>query len=696
MFKNMSIGTKIGGGFGLLIVIACVLGGLAITEMGTTKAKSVILAEQYAPEVKMASTMERYFSDIMVAIRGYGYSEKKTYLDTARNLMKEVLEQIEELRAFANQADRLTVLKKNVDMIEAGVIAYQEKISETETIIGRLDESRAAINSATTLFIQNCNDFIKTQNDTLREEITAKSATGALLERMEKRALLDTLVETMTALRLATSQSQAKRDPTLIQKAIGNFDTINDVCAALKKITRKEVNLKQLEIIEASAVQCKTAMAALMENSTLQDAIVETRTETATKVTALLQELSRTSISTTMEMSNSTEATLSTAQTVMTVGLSIALILGVVISFFISRAITRPIQEAVAVADRLSEGDLTMDIRIGNKDETGRMLAAMKRMVARIKEVVGEISSASETVAAGSRQMSSGSEEMSQGATEQATSAEEASSSMEEMAANIKQNADNALLQTEKIALKSADRAQSGGRAVRETVAAMKAIAEKIGVIEEIASKTDLLALNAAIEAARAGEHGKGFAVVASEVRKLAEHSSVAAAEIGKLSKNSMNIAEEAGVMLDELVPEIQKTAELVQEISAASNEQNIGADQINQAIQQLDQVIQQNAGAAEEMSATAEELAGQADQLQETISFFRIESSGRGRTGYGEPAGGRSAPKAQKFLSPTNSFGNAETAKEKKKAPGKKGVFLDMKTSDSNGDRKDLEFEKY
>ncbi|MBI5550814.1 MAG: methyl-accepting chemotaxis protein [Desulfobacterales bacterium] len=300
-----------------------------------------------------------------------------------------------------------------------------------------------------------------------------------------------------------------------------------------------------------------------------------------------------------------------------------------------ARTITAPIIKAVGISDQLSKGDLTVEIETDSKDETGQLLGAMKRMVEKLRSIVADVQTAADNVASGSQELSASSEQMSQGATEQAAAAEEASSSMEQMAANIKQNADNAV-QTEKIALKSAEDAEAGGKAVYETVTAMKQIAQKISIIEEIARQTDLLALNAAIEAARAGEHGKGFAVVASEVRKLAERSQTAAGEIGRLSGSSVQVAERAGEMLTRIVPDIQKTAELVQEISAASNEQNTGADQVNKAIQQLDQVIQQNASASEEMASTAEELSSQAEQLQDAIGFFKLDEIeakfGRGR----------------------------------------------------------------
>jgi methyl-accepting chemotaxis protein len=250
-------------------------------------------------------------------------------------------------------------------------------------------------------------------------------------------------------------------------------------------------------------------------------------------------------------------------------------------------------------------------------------------MVKNLADVVGDVRSATNNVANGSQEMSSSSETVSQGATEQSSSIEEVSSSVEEMSANIRQNADNAT-QTEKIANKAAADAIEGGNAVSQTVAAMKQIASKISIIGEISRQTNLLALNAAIEAARAGEHGKGFAVVASEVRKLAERSQKAAAEITDLSGTSVAVAEKAGGLLSRILPDVQKTAELVQEITAASREQDTGTAQISKAIQQLNQVIQQNASAAEEMAATSEELASQAGRLQSTIAFFKVDGTER------------------------------------------------------------------
>ncbi len=283
---------------------------------------------------------------------------------------------------------------------------------------------------------------------------------------------------------------------------------------------------------------------------------------------------------------------------------------------------TANLRQSAELADTIASGDLTVDHQpLSDKDTLGHALVAM---VERLRGVVGDATQAAQNVAAGSQQLSSSSEQVSQGATEQAAAAEEASASMEQMAANIKQNADNAT-QTEKIARQSSQDAEISGQAVQKAVIAMRTIAEKIGIVQEIARQTDLLALNAAVEAARAGEHGRGFAVVAAEVRKLAERSQSAAAEISGMSSDTVGAATQAGDMLVKLVPDIRRTAELVAEISAACREQDIGAVQINEAIQQLDKVTQQNASASEQISSTSEELASQAEEMQESIAYFRI-----------------------------------------------------------------------
>jgi methyl-accepting chemotaxis protein len=353
----------------------------------------------------------------------------------------------------------------------------------------------------------------------------------------------------------------------------------------------------------------------------------------------------------------------------------------------------RNLKVAAQVTASISEGDLTVQAKANSeKDVLGQ---ALVKMLSNLRKTVTEVAAAAANVAAGSEETSSTAEQLSQGATEQAASAEECTSSMEEMAASVQQNADNAK-QTDKIASKAAEDARMSGDAVIRTVGAMKQVAEKINIVEEIARKTDLLALNAAVEAARAGEHGKGFAVVASEIRKLAERSETAAAEISRLTIDGVHTAEGAGELLTKLVPGIQKTAELVREIAAASAEQSTGAAQVNKAIQQLDQVIQQNAAASEEMASTSEELSSQAEVLQTSISFFRVDDARQVR----QAPARKTAPlvHARPAAAPRPADARASQAAlaRMQHAIKDRGVSIDLDASTGCADERDRDFAPY
>ncbi len=297
-----------------------------------------------------------------------------------------------------------------------------------------------------------------------------------------------------------------------------------------------------------------------------------------------------------------------------------------IVTFVVSRGITIPVK---AMASHLGEmaqggGDLTKRIEIISRDEVGEMANSFNQFVKRLEEIISEVRTSSDGIASAAAQVAASASSLSQGTSEQAASIEETTSSLEQMSASIAQNAENSR-QMEQMAVKGARDSEESGGAVRESVTAMKQIAEKISIIEEIAYQTNLLALNAAIEAARAGEHGRGFAVVATEVRKLAERSQTAAQEIGGLATKSVGVAERSGALLQELVPAIKKTAELVQEVTSSSREQSSGVGQINKAMTSVDTVTQRNASSAEELSSTAEELAAQSEALQQLMGFFRV-----------------------------------------------------------------------
>ncbi len=312
----------------------------------------------------------------------------------------------------------------------------------------------------------------------------------------------------------------------------------------------------------------------------------------------------------------------------------IALVVGIVVAILIIRNIGRSLGgEPHYVADAMREvanGNLMVNVTVKPGDTTS-LAASIATTIEKLRGIMAEVRSNADNLSSASQQVSATAQSLAQGASESAASVEETSASVEEMSSSINQTSDNAKL-TESIATKAAREAAEGGDAVKQTVVAMRQIADKISIVDDIAYQTNLLALNAAIEAARAGEHGKGFAVVAAEVRKLAERSQVAAQEIGEVASGSVSMAERAGQLLEEIVRSSSKTADLVQEISAASMEQATGVGQINASVQQINSATQQSASSSEELASTAEEMSGQAENLQDLISFFRIETSGLGR----------------------------------------------------------------
>ncbi|MEF2231374.1 MAG: methyl-accepting chemotaxis protein [Pseudodesulfovibrio sp.] len=630
MLKNMKLGLKLGLGFGCLILIASVLGGLAVFNMNKASEGSTRLADAYVPEVGIATAIERSSLLTMYAMRGYSMSREEAFWQQGKDSLAALKESLEKARVHSERFPELVQLKVGITRATAGVDAYSVLAAKSHDLIQALEKDREDMVPPAMAYISNCKAFLETQHEAMNREMDSGAPASILIERLRKIHMVTDILDLGHDTRVKNFIAQADGDPESMRSGLENFKKIEALLSELTLITKRRDNLDQIGRIREASGGYGTAMQAYMDRFL---ALQELNKESATAGNEVIEAAKQTALAgaeAAQARANGDVRDLEAASVIMIAGLAAALIVGILLAVFLTRAITGPIMKGVGFAMKLSEGDLTQTVDVHQSDEIGILAEALRNMKDKLTEVVSDVQSATDNIAAGSEELSASSESLSQGATEQAASIEEVSASMEQMAGNINQNAENAR-QTDSLATKAAGDARESGAAVSQTVSAMKSIAEKISIIEEIARQTNLLALNAAIEAARAGEHGKGFAVVAAEVRKLAERSGTAAAEISELSSSSVAVAETAGRMLDSLVPDIEKTAALVQEIAAASSEQNAGAEQINKAIGQLDTVIQQNASASEEMASTSEELSSQGQQLQLTMSFFRVHAGLQG-----------------------------------------------------------------
>lgn len=673
-FKNMKIGSKLALGFGALLILLALTGYFGFDGIRTVSRSLFIVGDEEAPVSDMAmemivslwaarNAMEEYKSatsvlstddEASLAKIEKEYQHALNDFDIFSNAILNGAELEDGVRIIKTDNENLAALTR--EAAEVHDIKFQAAASEMMKQGKELLKKKATLNKAMEGMEGIYNEVLEDSSsveEMISNEITRRAknsnigskAQEILDEEVPLADLANEIKISMAGIRLVMEEYVQTQDierldaleneyTGFVNEFDRNVSAILDggvlegrnIIATDNKSVRDAV--KELDKNhEDFQQQVKVLMAAYrntLDQAAQAKASMERLDLSGEEASGMLQKVEALAGEEMTAAKAEGQSAKNTAIAVIIIITIAALLIGMLLGMLITRSITKPIAGGVEIADRLAGGDLTMEINVDGKDEVSQLMNSMKNMVTSLRGVVTDVIAASDNVASGSQELSSTAEQMSQGATEQAASTEEASSSMEQMSANIKQSSENAQ-QTERIAVKAAGDAEKGSAAFEETVEAMRQITEKITIIEDIARQTNMLALNAAIEAARAGEQGKGFAVVAEAVRKLAERSQAAAGDINNLSLNSVQIAEDAGNLLRKIVPDIRRTAELIQEISAASNEQNAGAGQINTAILQLDQVTQQNASASEEMSATSEELAAQAEQLQDSIRFFTI-----------------------------------------------------------------------
>lgn len=629
-FKDLKIGTKILIGFGLLCFIAVIIGIVGYVGINRVSKSFDEVSEKRMPSVKYLLEMETAFEAIRVA---------------QRTLLNPNLNTEDKARQFRNMASGREKYTKAMELF-ATLEQSQEEAKLWKEFLVKLEEWRvsnvkfeALLDKISTIDIfypmQFLKDLQQFQSDhyALQVQIANAISDGKLFEGGESAATchLGIWLPTLTT-----------KNPTIvntfqsINKPHGEFHfAVAQVKDQLRNGNRAEARRiyeaqmlpsaeQVFKYFEIAITEAKNAVQSFedAEKVNLNDTrvIQNDAMGILREIIAINENISKQAVA------DGKEAVFASISMVV-LAIILGLILAIVLAFVITGLITKGIIKGVEFAMIVSEGDLMIDVDksyLERKDEIGMLAGALQNMVYRLREIVTGITSGAENIVAASMQMSTTSQQISQGATEQASSSEEITSSIEEMASSIQQNTDNSM-EAEKIAVKGVGGIENGSNATNTAVTSMSQIVDKISFVNEIARQTNILALNAAVEAARAGEHGRGFAVVADEVRKLAERSRVAAQEIDQISQNGMKVAENAGNILTELVPEIRRTAQLVQEISAGSNEQNSGANQINNAIQQLNTVTQQNAAASEELATASEELSAQALQLKEMIGYFKL-----------------------------------------------------------------------
>ena len=603
--KSLSLGMKISLGFACLIIIACALGLMAIIRMGGVETQSTILAHEFVPEVEVANELRGAVNLMMYEMRGYGYTGDDKFFQAAQKEIGAVAAALEKAGKLEAASPNLKMLKGQIEKAAKSFADYKTIAQQTKDTILKMEEERKSMGQAADIYMKNCMEFLTTQDEALNKVLKDSndmSKRDDMMERVEKVAMVNDVINFGNMARIGNFRSQALRSPDIMKETMLLFPKIDEKLNELQKITRQAANLKQIDEIRKSGNAYKKSMTDFLDAWLENEAVASKRREIGTQMIAVSAETAHAGAEATDKIATEAVSSLSAASTIMMIGLIAALIIGVLLAVFITRSITGPVN----------------------------------RIIAGLNEGSGQVASAS-------GQVSSSSQSMAEGASQQAASIEETSSSMEEMSSMTKRNAENAgnadsLMREANHVVTTAN--ASMGQLTQSMVEISKASEQTskiIKTIDEIAFQTNLLALNAAVEAARAGEAGAGFAVVADEVRNLAMRAATAAKDTAQLIEGTVKKVNDGSNLVSTTNEAFLKVAEssgkvgtLVAEIAQASKEQSNGIDQVNLAIAEMDKVVQQNAANAEESASAAEEMSAQAEQLKEYVDELVVLVTGK------------------------------------------------------------------
>jgi methyl-accepting chemotaxis protein len=604
--KSLSLGMKISLGFAALIIITCSLGLMAIVKMGGVEVESRMLAHEYVPEVEVANELRAAASQVMYEMRGYGFTEDEKFYQDGLKALGAVDAALEKAKKLEAESPNLKALKGQIEKAAKAVNEYKAVAHQAKETIAKLTEERNLMLEIAHRYMKTSSDFLVSQNEAFKKEVgsneDAVKKEALLIERLNKINLVNEVIGFGSEARIGNFRSQSLRSPDIMKEAMLVFPKIEEKLNELQKTTRQAVNLKQIEDIRTAGAAYKKGMTDFLDLWLENEAIAVKRTQVGQEVLAICQETAHAGAEAADRIATEAVASLSAASTIMIIGLIAALIIGVLLAFFITRSITGPIN----------------------------------RIIAGLNEGAGQVASAS-------GQVSSSSQSMAEGASQQAASIEETSSSMEEMSSMTKRNAENAgnadgLMREANHVVTTANASMGQlTQSMKEISKASEETSKIIKTIDEIAFQTNLLALNAAVEAARAGEAGAGFAVVADEVRNLAMRAANAAKDTAQLIEGTVKKVTDGSNLVSTTNDAFMKVAQssgkvgtLVAEIAQASKEQSNGIDQVNIAITEMDKVVQQNAANAEESASAAEEMSAQAEQLKEYVDELVVLVTGK------------------------------------------------------------------